>query len=177
VTLDEVKTIYVALWRLAERRSATGQPTLHVRYNGVFEGEGGRFEVTDDASYKTIEVDRPFYDETCNGGFDPHWHRKDGAAVDVTRELCILAHEYGHSVSWERGHWTVAYRDALAHRVKAKGENGRISASDHALIFDEEVRAWDLGRAALDALGWSDREAFETSRANALKTYEDIAHD
>ena len=179
MTEDEVKAIGEKLWALAERRDEKNWPTVHVGYNGIIEGEGGRFLVTDDDSFKTISIDRPFYDgsEAYDGGHKPHWHRTDGKPVDARRETCILAHEYGHSISWERKNWTPAYRMALRHREEAKESGARISASDHALIIEEENRAWDFGRVALAALGWTDWAAFDEARAAGLNTYLDIPHE
>jgi hypothetical protein len=99
MTDDEVFAAYVALWKKAEGLGA------RVEYDGLDQDCAGKFFVRPEAgrpARPTIHIFRNCYEAKLK----PTRGRSDAAPEgmappDLCIELIILAHEFGHFVSWQ----------------------------------------------------------------------------
>lgn len=155
---DDLFPAYAALWR----RLPAEALWVHY-YGGSARGESGYFQHDGQGCFKRPEIGilRPFHiDED-----EPSMARSDGHLVDLKAEMCTLAHEYGHYLSWadeaSRETWRSYQRAAvlrdqlldamtgahcfnvLTHRDRLRR---RLPGQAKRLIVAEETRAWELGR-------------------------------
>ena len=79
----------------------------------------------------------------------------------VLADICTLAHEFGHYLSWaeKRADWP-EYHAATLLRDQTSDAGGDPAAAltlpQKELILEEEARAWRLGRTVLVELGFDD---------------------
>jgi hypothetical protein len=98
--------------------------------------------------------------------------RQDTAGPAV-EETCVLAHEFGHYRSYQNLGFA-EYERILKCRLDAEAEiDGyeKLSEADRGMIWEEEVRAWALGRAELAANDFVWWEEFERVKEASLETY------
>jgi len=106
----------------------------------------------------------------------------DEGAQNNPGALAVFAHELGHHLSWleDRSRWNAAV-DALVNAHKICGPLGAIpaplTADQFQPYYAEEVRAWQIARALLAQVGATDFAHFDSTAAEALRTYrENIPH-
>ena len=140
--------IYERLWR---RIQAEG---VRVHYNGLALDEGGHFLHDGCGKLKKpdIQITRPFYRTPSD---EPSEFLNTNARADIKKELLILAHEYGHCLSWKGEtppeKWG-SYHAAAFRRDGAVKDGGwdavpdTLHDAEKQLIVDEETLAWKLGR-------------------------------
>jgi hypothetical protein len=155
------KDIYRAIWQRAENQG------VRVEYRGETPAcEAGYFHPTNvNGTGPVIVMFRPYYAGPADKpSFERLSEPRELSDDDVVRELCTLAHEFGHFESWRSsGDWS-EYLAAVVAR-----EDGRaLSERERTLIIEEEERAWRLGREVLGALGFQDWEHFEACERAGL---------
>jgi hypothetical protein len=167
MTYPKLRETYARLWGTAEGDGA------FVTYEGTAPHgtEAGWFHPTDAGGDPKIVVVRPYYMHHTM----PHWERSDGVAVDIEAEFCVLAHEYGHMVSWRAGNRTAEYVTAAeAVNARERGKPLALDGKARALVFDEEERAWKNGRKVLRSYDWTPWERFNAEEKKALDVYREI---
>jgi hypothetical protein len=159
MTNEEIFPLYVALWR----RLPTDE--LWVHYGpGSSRREAGYFQHDGQGGFKRPEIVivRAYYAEPED---EPSMVRSNGRPVDLVAEMCTLAHEYGHYLSfsgatsldrWREYHRAVLHVDELLDKMTARHcynplthrdrLRRRLSGREKALIVAEETIAWQLGR-------------------------------
>ena len=156
MTNEAIFPSYAALWRRVP------VDDLYIHYDGWgARGEAGYFDHHGQGDFKKPEIGivRPFYVEPD----EPSMERSDGTPVDLVHEMCTLAHEYGHYLSFSGGTsvdtWQAYYRAALhrdqvfdalpdgtsAEQCRDAAANA-LSDEERTLIVAEETLAWVLGR-------------------------------
>ncbi len=166
-------SLYKTLWI---RSGAEGVP---VTYAGETpNGEDGWFQVYFDESEGvecgSIHMVRPFYgDPRTPSATRSAAAPADLAPPDILAELCTLAHEYGHAVSWRAGNRTAEYVAATDRMFKLldAAAGGRLTDEECSLIEAEERRAWANGRAMLGELGFADWAVFDERERAGLAEY------
>lgn len=172
-SLETIQRTYTAIWKRAQRQEALLPKPINVSY-------ATRYALTDGGGI--AYEGGMFHDRTCSEPYDdalrfePHWHRGGGELLtpnELCAELYVLAHEYGHLLSFEAGTWTEhephlrRFSDALKARTA-------IDVRDLQIIVVEERRAWKSGRAELELLGWTDLVSFDARADAAVETYENL---
>jgi hypothetical protein len=87
---------------------------------------------------------------------------------DVLQELLTLAHEFGHFRSFGKDLRTAAYEAAIE---VPHAEWPTLDTRSRNAILQEEMRAWQLGREALEGIGFTDWGAFDTRQRESLAGY------
>jgi hypothetical protein len=139
---------YEALWR---RIQSDG---VWVHYNGLATHEGGHFAHDGCGRKKKpeIQITRSFYRMPQD---EPTELLNHGQPGNVKDELLILAHEYGHYLSWKgetpsekwnEYHAAAFHRDGVVKQVGWDAVRAALSEDEKQLISDEEDLAWRLGR-------------------------------
>jgi hypothetical protein len=98
--------------------------------------------------------------------------RQDTAGPAV-EETCVLAHELGHYRSFQKIGFD-EYDRLLKCRLMAEAETDgykKMSAADRRMVWEEEVRAWELGRTELTANNFRWWQEFEAVKEASLETY------
>jgi|JI10StandDraft_1071094.scaffolds.fasta_scaffold06236_10 hypothetical protein len=181
--------IYSALWARAEGEGST------VSYYAVGE-PGGYFHPNERGAghaYPMISIYRPWPEHTtapCRGY--SQYAPPDLAPPDLRHELLVLAHEFGHLMSWKgrtpRATWE-RYNAVAIKREKLNSEAleaaqavpedaqaqyvidalwRALTDEERALILTEEALAWDVAREALAALDFAEWPEFDRERDKSL---------
>lgn len=177
---DDVFTIYQKAWAAAEVAGAT------VRYQSHL--PGGYFHPVAQANGAVspiIGISRPWPEQATKPCRGYSQHAPPGQPPpDIAHELMILAHEYGHLLSWKertpRARWRQG-NAATRKRDEAWGtapgtisERGArafpaLTDEERALIVEEETTAWEIARELLDDLGFSEWDTFARDREESLQ--------
>lgn len=183
---------YKALWA---RASAEG---AGVTYDGTCEPDG-YFDLGENgAEYPlpVIGIYRKWPElpcDPCRGyGVDAP---PDAKPPDLKKELIVLAHEFGHLMSWKgrtpRAEWECYYAVATKRNqvvseskkaARAVPEDQQtqfqidalrraLTDEERALVLTEEALAWDIAREALAALEFADWPAFDREREQSLHVH------
>jgi hypothetical protein len=90
---------------------------------------------------------------------------------DPEDELFTVAHEFGHFLSYAARGTSEEYARYLEVRDLDWNRWPELEPAKKALIFDEEERAWELGRGELVRIGLGEFQAFEVRRMTSLDDY------
>lgn len=149
---------FAALWEQAQRDLAAKAPGDAVTYHSGWGFETGWYDPAN--GLPRIWLWRI--------GAVPDPPGRPDLATQPLEDACTLAHQYGHFLSERAGNRTATYLAALDAFHEARRE---LSQEEQAEILAEEVRAWELGRQALAALGCNDWDGFEEWRWRGLSAY------
>jgi hypothetical protein len=84
-------------------------------------------------------------------------------AKDLEAELITMAHEFGHHHS--------VYDEYEAVLKDFKADPSSVLSQDLQNLYDEELFAWERGKAVLRDLGFRNWRRFRAQRIESLKTY------
>jgi hypothetical protein len=161
--------LYVALWRAAQGAGVA------VHYLGIsVEGEAGFFDPHDEPEAQRgpqLAIVRPHFDAP-DCGYEPSPARNDGQKVELLAELCVLAHEFGHIRSWQRGERTPAYAQALRTFNDRKQTGKHPNGEQCGLIKDEEERAWRYAEEELRSRNFTEWPLFQSAKETSLANYD-----
>jgi hypothetical protein len=99
----------------------------------------------------------------------PVRYRPDDAMPE--EDGCTLAHEFGHHLSRVGGHRPAGYEAAVD---TPPVEWPNLTPEQRMFIFEEEVRAWRLGREVLARLGCDDWTRYEERTRDGLMKYREL---
>ncbi len=84
-------------------------------------------------------------------------------AIEVSKEICQLAHELGHHHSPFAGYEAIMSRHEL--------DPDSITAKERQEVYEEEMFAWAWARGFLADVGFAEMAFFEEYAAQSLGTY------
>jgi hypothetical protein len=96
-------------------------------------------------------------------------HRPDPTQPE--EDACTLAHEYGHHLSRLGGHRPAGYEPAVDTPLV---DWPNLTGDQKSFIFDEEDRAWQLGRDVLARLGCDDWTMYDQRTRDGLSKYREL---
>ena len=153
---EKLLAVYRALWTEVQAHKVTVRCTT-----ALHPGEAGRFHPDMNGCGPVIEIYNPNYGAT-------NLQASELGDVPMLERLIVLAHEYGHCLSWRAGHRTAEY-EAAAVRF---GEQALLDRWERRLIRAEEARAWRRGRRVLRRLGFRKWKAFSLHCTSSRRIYE-----
>jgi hypothetical protein len=87
---------------------------------------------------------------------------------DLIKLIILIAHEYGHFVSFMRGYHDQELKVGLSLLFsKAKGQNERYTYS----VFNEEITAWRIAEQKLTRYKFEQWNVYNQVKMSSLKTY------